>query len=80
MMADSVEAASRSLKEHTPENIATLVDKIISSQISQGLHNESTISFRDVEAVKQAFIERLRTIYHARISYPDVNKEPVSGK
>ncbi len=72
MMADSVEAASRSLKEHTPENIATLVDKIISSQISQGLHNESTISFRDVEAVKQAFIERLRTIYHARISYPDV--------
>lgn len=75
MMADAVEAASRSLKEHTSENIAALVDKIIDSQIAQGLHNESPISFRDVEAVKQTFIDRLRTIYHARISYPDLKKD-----
>lgn len=75
MMADAVEAASRSLKEHTTENIAALVNKIIDSQIANGLHNESPISFRDVETVKQAFIDRLRTIYHARISYPDLKKE-----
>lgn len=75
MMADAVEAASRSLKEHTAENIAALVNKIIDSQIANGLHNESPISFRDVETVKQAFIDRLRTIYHARISYPDLKKE-----
>ncbi|MCM1021614.1 MAG: HDIG domain-containing protein [Muribaculum sp.] len=75
MMADAVEAASRSLKDHTAESISALVNKIIDSQIAQGLHKESPISFRDVETVKQAFIERLRTIYHARISYPDLKKD-----
>ena len=70
MMADSVEAASRSLKEHTPQAIAELVDRIIDGQIAEGLHNESPISFRDVAAIKQAFIRRLTTIYHNRIAYP----------
>lgn len=72
MMADAVEAASRSLKEHTPEAIAALVNRIIDSQINDGLHNESPISFRDVQIIKDAFIERLRTMYHARISYPEL--------
>lgn len=72
MMADAVEAASRSLKQHTPDAIAELVNKIIDSQIADGLHNESPISFRDVKIIKDAFIERLRTIYHARISYPEL--------
>lgn len=49
MMADAVEAASRSLKEHTPEAISGLVNKIIDGQIAEGLHNESPISFRDVD-------------------------------
>lgn len=71
MMADAVEAASRSMKEHTPEAIAALVNKIIDGQIAEGLHNESPISFRDVQAVKESFIQRLRTMYHSRISYPE---------
>lgn len=70
MMADSVEAASRSLKEHTREAITELVNKIVDSQIADGLHNESTISFRDVPVIKEAFIRRLMTIYHSRIAYP----------
>ncbi|MDE6464129.1 MAG: HDIG domain-containing protein [Muribaculaceae bacterium] len=70
MMADGVEAASRSLKEHTREAITDLVNKIIDSQIADGLHNESTLSFRDVAVIKEAFIKRLMTIYHSRIAYP----------
>lgn len=70
MMADSVEAASRSLKEHTREGIAQLVNKIIDTQIADGLHNESPLAFRDVEKIKAAFIKRLMTIYHSRIAYP----------
>ena len=74
MMADSVEAASRSLSEHTPEKISALVNKIIDSQIAEGLHDNSPMSFRDVKEIKEIFANRLRTMYHARISYPDIVK------
>lgn len=76
MMADSVEAASRSLKDHTREAITDLVNKIIDGQIADGLHNESTLSFRDVEIIKEAFIKRLMTIYHSRIAYPKAQPKP----
>lgn len=74
MMADSVEAASRSLKEHTREAITELVNKIVDGQIAEGLHSESTLSFRDVPVIKEAFIRRLMTIYHSRIAYPTAPK------
>lgn len=74
MMADSVEAASRSLTEHTPQAITDLVNKIIDSQIADGLHSDSPLSFRDVRIIKEAFIKRLMTIYHSRISYPEAPK------
>ena len=70
MMADSVEAASRSLPSHTEEAITELVNRIIDSQIREGLHDDSPISFHDIKAIKESFIKRLRTIYHARIAYP----------
>lgn len=75
MMADSVEAASRSLAEHTPQAITALVDKIIDGQIADGLHNDSQLSFRDVSLIKAAFIKRLKTMYHSRIAYPDAPKK-----
>lgn len=71
MMADSVEAASRSLKEFTVEAITALVNKIIDSQVADGLHDDSNISFRDIKIIKEAFIRRLGTIYHARVEYPE---------
>ena len=80
MMADAVEAASRSMKEHTPEAITALVNKIIDGQIAEGLHNGSNISFRDVQAVKDVFAQRLRTMYHSRISYPELNKPLTTNK
>lgn len=70
MMADAVEAASHSLKEYTPEAISELVNRIIDGQIKDGLHNNSSLSFKDIQIIKDAFINRLRTIYHVRIAYP----------
>lgn len=79
MMADGVEAASRSLQTHTREAIADLVNRIIDGQIADGLHNESTLAFRDVEVIKEAFIKRLMTIYHSRIAYPTAPKAPAEA-
>ncbi|MDE6136807.1 MAG: hydrolase, partial [Muribaculaceae bacterium] len=76
MMADSVEAASRSLPDYTTESITALVNRIIDAQIADGLHNESTIAFRDIPAIKEAFIKRLKTMYHARVAYPTMNGAP----
>lgn len=74
MMADSIEAASRSLKQYTPEAINNLVDKIIDTQIADGLLKEAPLSFRDVEIIKKTFKKRLSTIYHSRVAYPEMNK------
>ncbi|MBD5227562.1 MAG: HDIG domain-containing protein [Bacteroidales bacterium] len=72
MMADAVEAASRSLQDYSQENIDRLVDGIVDSQIKDGLFNESPISFRDIEKIKNTFKRRLATIYHTRIAYPKI--------
>ncbi len=76
MMADSVEAASRSLKEYTDESISTLVNRLIDSQIADGLLRDTPLSFKDIEIIKATFIEKLKTIYHTRISYPELKKKP----
>ncbi|MBP3889976.1 MAG: HDIG domain-containing protein [Muribaculaceae bacterium] len=74
MMADAVEAASRSLKDHSAQAISDLVNRIIDQQIADGLHNDSPLSFRDIKMVKEIFTQRLRTIYHSRVSYPEAVK------
>ncbi len=76
MMADAVEAASRSLKEYTEESISKLVNNIIDSQIADGLFKNTPLSFRDVETIKNVFIEKLKTMYHTRISYPELKEDP----
>ena len=82
MMADACEAATKSLSDHSEEAIAAMVNKIIDGQIAEGLLRETPISFRDVETIKKLFVERLRTFYHVRISYPDDhnadNQEPAT--
>lgn len=74
MMADSVEAASRSLPEYTEETIGTLVDKIIDSQVNDGFFKECPITFKDISQVKALFKDKLKTIYHTRITYPELKK------
>ncbi|MDE5677742.1 HDIG domain-containing metalloprotein [Phocaeicola sp.] len=74
MMADSVEAASRSLPEYTEESISTLVEKIIDTQVSEGYFKECPITFKDIALIKALFKEKLKTMYHTRISYPELKK------
>lgn len=75
MMADAVEAASRSLKEYTEESIGDLVDKIIDTQVEEGYFKNCPISSLEINRIKETFKEKLRTMYHTRISYP----EPTAG-
>ena len=70
MMADAVEAASRSLTEYTAENISSIVYRIIDGQVAEGHFNNCSITFKDITDIKIVFKEKLRTIYHTRISYP----------
>lgn len=74
MMCDSVEAASRSLKEYTEESITQLVNRIVDSQLAEGHFKECPITFRDIADAKRTLIDSLKTIYHTRISYPEVKK------
>lgn len=74
MMCDSVEAASRSLKEYTEESIRTLVNKIIDGQLADGYFRECPITFRDIADAKRVLIDSLKTIYHTRISYPELSR------
>ena len=74
MMADSVEAASRSLSAYTEESISSLVDKIIDSQVQDGFFKNCPITFKDIETVKSLFKEKLKTMYHTRIKYPELKK------
>ena len=71
MMADGVEAASRSLNEYTEESISQLVNRMIDNMVSEGYFTESPITFRDIVVAKQVLTERLRSIYHTRIRYPE---------
>ncbi len=74
MMADSVEAASRSLPLYNEETIRQLVDKIIDSQLNEGYFQSAPITFRDVQTVKNVFVDKIMTIYHTRIAYPELVK------
>ena len=72
MMADSVEAASRSLQEYTEESIDQLVDKIIDAQVAEGYFNNCPITFQDIQTVKNVFKNKLKSMYHPRIKYPEL--------
>ena len=69
-MADSVEAASRSLKTINETALDKLVDSIISTQMTEEQYNDAQITFKDITIIRDIFKKRLQNIYHARISYP----------
>ena len=71
MMSDSVEAASRSLKEPTEKNINTLVDKIIDQQMQENQFFNADITFSDISVAKKIIKRKLHNVYHVRIEYPD---------
>jgi len=71
MMADAVEASSRSLEKYTEETISELVDRIIYLQEQDGQYSDAPLTFREITDIKTAFKRRLTTIHHVRIAYPD---------
>ena len=76
MMADAVEARSRTLGEYTEKSISEMVENMIDSQIADGQLKDAPISFRDVETVKKVFTEKIKNIYHNRITYPELQNQP----
>ncbi len=71
MMADSVEAASRSLKEKSAENLNALIESIIQFQLAQGQFDNANITLKEIHEIKQVFKQQLANIYHVRIEYPE---------
>ena len=74
MMADTVEAASRSLPDYREQSIRDLVNKLIDAQVAEGYFKECPITFRDIAYAKTVLIEKLKTIYHTRVNYPELKK------
>ena len=74
MMADAVEARSRSLEDFSEESIAKAVNQMIDTQIADGQFAETPLSFKDVEDIRRVFTARLTAMNHHRISYPTLNK------
>ncbi len=71
MMADTVEAASRSLTNYSEENLEALIEGLIGHQQSMGQFENASITFKEITTVKKVFLRKLKNIYHARIAYPD---------
>lgn len=74
MMADAVEASSRTLQEKTEENLSKLVNDIIDTQVKEGRFQNADITFKDIAVVKRVFTDLLANIYHSRIAYPKLKK------
>lgn len=70
MMADTVEAASRSLSDYTEASLRALVDRLVDAQTADGFYRECPITFRDIAWAKTVLVDKLKTMYHTRVSYP----------
>jgi putative nucleotidyltransferase with HDIG domain len=79
MLADSCEAAARSLARPDPESIRTIVVKIVDAIISDGQLDECDLSLRELRTIRETMIHSLTAIYHARIDYPGFNPPPLTG-
>ena len=75
MMCDSIEAASRSLKEISQKTISELVDNIVNYQIKEEQYIDANITYREINTAKQIIKNRLMNIYHVRIEYPKLKNE-----
>ena len=71
MMADSVEAASRTLKTYSPDTIHELVESIVAHQVEEFQFSDADLTFADITVIKEMFKNRLSNIYHSRIEYPE---------
>ncbi|HYN25505.1 MAG TPA: HDIG domain-containing protein, partial [Pyrinomonadaceae bacterium] len=79
MLADSCEAAARSLARPDPENIRSIVVKIFDAIVSDGQLDDCDLTLRELTTMREAMISALTAIYHARIDYPGFNPPPITG-
>ena len=79
MLADSCEAAARSLARPDPQNIRTICNKIFEAIVSDGQLDECDLSLRELTAIRESIIASLTAIYHARIDYPGFNPPALSN-
>lgn len=75
MLVDGIEAASRSMKEKTHQNLKELVNNMIDQKIKDRQLDNSKLTFRDIEIIKETLLEKLINIYHVRIEYPEDKKK-----
>lgn len=75
MMADAVEASSRSLKEYTEESISELVERIVESIVRMKLLDKTPLTFKNITEIKEVFVQKLLTMYHSRVAYPKLASE-----
>ncbi|MCB0638487.1 MAG: HDIG domain-containing protein, partial [Lewinella sp.] len=75
MLADSIEAACKSLKEPTQEELFDLIDKIVDGKVRSGQFEDSRISFQELEQCKRVFRQIMKSVHHVRIAYPDEKEE-----
>jgi membrane-associated HD superfamily phosphohydrolase len=71
MLADSVEAASRSLKDPEAYGLDALVDKIIDGKMKMGQLNNSSVTLKELTRIRSIFKKMLKSIYHLRVEYPE---------
>jgi membrane-associated HD superfamily phosphohydrolase len=76
LLADSTEAASRSMKDPSPESIRQLVRKIINDKFIDGQLDECDLTLRDLFRIQESFVHNLMAIFHTRVSYPDTENKP----
>jgi hypothetical protein len=79
MLADSCEAAARSLARPDPENIRAIVLKIVDAILSDGQFDECDLTLRELTTIREAIISALTAIYHARVDYPGFNPPAMTG-
>jgi cyclic-di-AMP phosphodiesterase PgpH len=76
-IADSVEAAVRSMRQPTPETIESLVKKIVADRLQDGQLNECDLTLKELEIISHSFCETLKGIFHSRIEYPEMSKKVI---
>jgi len=71
MMSDAVEASTRSIANKTEQNLSEMIDKVIGHQLSTGQYDNSEITMKEINTIREAFKRFIRGVYHVRISYPE---------
>jgi len=70
MLIDGIEAATRSLKEKTPEAIRNLIDKMVKEKLEEGQLDDADLTMREIRILRETLFEKLLNVYHVRIEYP----------